>query len=179
MASACVLDDHSRIAYVELHPREDAETNARTLERALRFFVELGLDPTQAEMTDNALVHSNSRRFKHLLDDHSIQHIRTPIYMPRWNGKVERFSRTLQDEWAYRRVWPNSATHAPEGGVNYRERPSSSCVSRMALSRFRSFRFARRIAAASTGAVSFEKPAGSPRLRSVILVLPVCVSCHV
>jgi transposase len=31
----CIVDDHSRIAYVELHPREDAETNARTLERGL------------------------------------------------------------------------------------------------------------------------------------------------
>jgi transposase len=44
----CVVDDHSRIAYVELHPREDAETNARTLERALHFFAELGLDPPDA-----------------------------------------------------------------------------------------------------------------------------------
>jgi len=42
----CVVDDHSRLAYIELHPREDAETNARTLERALRFFAEFGLDPT-------------------------------------------------------------------------------------------------------------------------------------
>ena len=31
----CFVDDNSRIAHVELHPREDAETNARTLERAL------------------------------------------------------------------------------------------------------------------------------------------------
>jgi hypothetical protein len=38
--------------YVELHPCEDAETNARTLERALLFFAELGLDPPEAVMTD-------------------------------------------------------------------------------------------------------------------------------
>lgn len=31
----CVVGDHSRVAYVELHPREDAETNADTLERAI------------------------------------------------------------------------------------------------------------------------------------------------
>ena len=43
----CVIDDHSRLAYVELHPHEDAETNARTLERALRFF-DLGLDAPEA-----------------------------------------------------------------------------------------------------------------------------------
>ena len=52
----CVVDDHSRIAYVELHPREDADTNVRTLERALAFFAELGLEPPEAVMTDNALV---------------------------------------------------------------------------------------------------------------------------
>src|SRR4051794_27656622 len=63
----CVIDDHSRIAYVELHPHEDAETNARTLERALRFFAELGLDPPEAVMTDNAMVYRNSRRFAELL----------------------------------------------------------------------------------------------------------------
>ena len=39
----CVVDDNSRIAYVELHPREDADTNVRTLNRALAFFGELGL----------------------------------------------------------------------------------------------------------------------------------------
>src|SRR5256714_9890360 len=53
----CVVDDHSRLAYLELHPREDAEMNARTLERALRFFAEHGLDPPEAVMTDNAMVY--------------------------------------------------------------------------------------------------------------------------
>jgi hypothetical protein len=48
----CVVDDHSRLAYVELHPREDAQTNLRTLQRALRFFAELGLAPPEALMTD-------------------------------------------------------------------------------------------------------------------------------
>src|SRR6187551_2631537 len=33
-----VVDDHTRIAYVGLHPREDAETDVCTLERALRYF---------------------------------------------------------------------------------------------------------------------------------------------
>jgi hypothetical protein len=51
----CVVDDHSRLAYVELHAREDADTNIHTLERALRFFAELALDVVDplhvAEMT--------------------------------------------------------------------------------------------------------------------------------
>jgi hypothetical protein len=52
-------------------------------------------------------------------------------------------------------------------------------LSRIALSRSRSFRFARRIARAIAGAATLEKPEGSPRLRRVILVPPAAVSSHV
>lgn len=135
----CVIDDHSRIAYVELHPREDAETNARTLERALRFFADLGLGPPEAVMTDNALVYRRSRRFRQLLQSRGIDHIRTPIYTPRWNGKAERFIRTLQDEWAYSRVWPTSTARARslQSFIRYynRKRPHSSIGDRPPISR--------------------------------------------
>jgi transposase InsO family protein len=135
----CIVDDHSRIAYVELHPHENAETNARTLERALRFFAELGLEPPEAVMTDNALVYRNSRRFRELLDGAQIRHIRTPIYTPRWNGKAERFILTLQNEWAYSRTWPNSSTRARSllSFIRYynRQRPHSSLQDRPPISR--------------------------------------------
>jgi transposase InsO family protein len=140
----CVLDDHSRTVYVELHPCENAETNARTLERALRFFAELGLDPPEAVMTDNALVYRRGRRFKEILDNAGIKHIRTPLYTPRWNGKVERFIRTLQDEWAYSRSWPNSSARA-RGLPSYvryynRRRPHSSIGDRPPISRVHNLR---------------------------------------
>ena len=107
-----VVDDHSRLAYVELHPREDVQTNARTLERALSWFAELGLTAPEAVMTDNAFVYVHGRRFQALLAEHGIRHIRTPAYTPRWNGKAERFIQTLQREWAYAHHWPNSGQRA-------------------------------------------------------------------
>jgi transposase InsO family protein len=135
----CVIDDHTRIAYVELHPRESADTNARTLERALAFFAELGLDPPEAVMTDNALVYRTSHRFRDVLARHQLRHIRTPAYTPRWNGKAERFIRTLQDEWAYAHSWPDSHTRARSllSYLRYynRRRPHSSIGDRPPISR--------------------------------------------
>jgi len=135
----CVVDDHSRIAYVELHPREDADTNLRTLERALRFFAELGLDPPDAVMTDNAMVYRNSHRFQQLLAELAARHILTPAYTPRWNAKVERFIQTLQNEWAYSRTWPSSHERARSllSFVRYynRRRPHSALGDRPPISR--------------------------------------------
>lgn len=140
----CVVDDHSRLAYVELHPREDAETNARTLERALCFFAELGLAAPEAVMTDNAFVYTNGRRFNEILASAGIRHIRTPIYTPRWNGKVERFIRTLQDEWAYSRTWTSSSARARslQSFIRYynRRRPHSSIADRPPISRVHNLR---------------------------------------
>jgi transposase InsO family protein len=140
----CVVDDHSRLAYVELHPHEDAETNARTLERALHFFAELGLDPPDAVMTDNAMVYRNSRRFHQLLATTGAHHIRTPPYTPRWNGKAERFIQTLQNEWAYSRTWPNSNARARSllSFLRYynRQRPHSSLQDRPPISRVHNVR---------------------------------------
>jgi len=133
-----VIDDHSRYLYVEQHDHEDAETNARTLQRAIAHFSELGLGAPQAVMTDNAKVYG-SRSFQAVLAAAGAAHIRTPPYTPRWNGKAERVIRTLQDEWAYAHSWPNSHQRAKalRSFVRYynRQRPHSSLNDRPPISR--------------------------------------------
>jgi transposase InsO family protein len=134
-----VVDDHSRLAYVELHPREDADSNARTLERAAAWFAQLGLSPPEAVMTDNAFVYVHGRRFKRALARIGARHITTPPYTPRWNGKAERFIQTLQTEWAYAHRWENSQRRARalSSFMRYynRRRPHGSLGDRPPISR--------------------------------------------
>jgi transposase InsO family protein len=108
----CVLDDTSRFVHVELHSREDGKTAARVLERALAELAELGLDPPEAVMSDNAFAYRLSSDFQAVLAAAGARHITTPPYTPRWNGKVERFIQTLQREWAYAQTWQNSTQRA-------------------------------------------------------------------
>lgn len=134
-----VIDDHSRYLYVEQHDREDADSNADTLTRALAHFTELGIPAPQAVMTDNALVYTRSSRFKQLLERIGARHITPPPYTPRWNGKAERAIRTLQDEWAYAHRWESSQqrTRALRSFVRYynRRRPHSSLGDQPPISR--------------------------------------------
>ena len=104
----CVVDDHTRLAYVELHRQDTGQAAAATLKRAAAWMRQQGCKPVEAVMTDNAFAYTNSRQFADVLADLGARHIRTPPYTPRWNGKVERFIQTLDDEWAHGRVWPSS-----------------------------------------------------------------------
>ena len=134
-----IVDDHSRLAYVELHRREDADTNARTLERAMRWLSELGLGPPEAVMTDGAKVYTRSRRFRELLERTGARHIVTPPYTPRWNGKAERFIQTLQNEWGHTPSYRTATDRAPalSSFLRYynRFRPHSSLGDRPPISR--------------------------------------------
>jgi transposase InsO family protein len=138
-----VVDDHSRYAHVEQHPREDAETNAGCLERAIAELRDLGLGPVEAVMSDNAKVYG-SARFKGVIERAGARHILTPPYTPRWNGKAERFIRTLQEEWAYAHAWGSSTERARalRSFVRYynRARPHSSLGDRPPISRVHNVR---------------------------------------
>ena len=95
-----IVDDHSRLAYVELHDDETAPTVTGFVERALVFFAKHGITARRL-MTDNAFAYVKNRSLRKLLASRGIKHLTTKPYRPRTNGKVERFHQTMAREWAY------------------------------------------------------------------------------
>jgi len=96
------IDAYSRLAFSEIHDDEKGPTCAAFLERARAFFASHGIATIDAVLTDNARNYLG-RDFTAALD--GIRHKRIRPYTPRTNGKVERFNRTLLEEWAYVRVY--------------------------------------------------------------------------
>jgi transposase InsO family protein len=94
-----IVDDHSRLAYVELHNDERAATVTGFV-RGLAFFESHGIVARRL-MTDNAFSYVKNRSLRELLDGRDIRHLTTEPYRPRTNGKVERFHQTMAREWAY------------------------------------------------------------------------------
>lgn len=133
-----VVDDHSRLAYAEIHDDARSETAAAFLERALAFYAEHGVEARRL-MTDNAWAYTKGRAFRELLASRRIRHLTTKPYRPRTNGKVERFHQTMAREWAYglvyrshldrRRALPHWLDHYNRG------RPHSSLGGRPPISR--------------------------------------------
>jgi transposase InsO family protein len=93
------VDDHSRLAYAEIHPDEKGTTCAGFLARA-------------EALTDNARSYVLSRDFQAVLVDLDARHVLIRPYCPWQNGKVERFNRTLQAEWAYRQAFTSNTQRA-------------------------------------------------------------------
>jgi transposase InsO family protein len=139
-----VVDDHTRLAYCELHATENAAAVSKTLRRAAAWFREQGCAPVQAVMPDNAKCYATSFAFRDPLAQLGARQILTPPYTPRWNGKIERLFGTLNSEWAHGRLWPDSATRdrAPSSFVRFynRRRPHSAAGGRPPFSRVQQVR---------------------------------------
>jgi transposase InsO family protein len=103
-----VVDDHSRFAYSEILGDEKADTTAGFFARAGDAFAGHGV-AIEAVMTDNAWNYTHSHVFADLLAERRIAHILIKPHCPWQNGKVERFNRTLQIEWAYRQPFTTNA----------------------------------------------------------------------
>jgi transposase InsO family protein len=98
-----VIDDHSRVAYVEICTDEKAATAIGVLERAIAWFAERGVS-VERVLSDNGSAY-RSHAWRDACTTLGIQHKRTRPYRPQTNGKIERFHRTLADGWAYARFY--------------------------------------------------------------------------
>ena len=101
------VDDHSRLVYAEVFPNEQAETVTAFFDRATAFYAEHGIH-VQAILTDNGPAYRSGAFNAHLADTH-VKHKYTRAYRPQTNGKVERFNRTLLEEWAYVRPYTSNS----------------------------------------------------------------------
>lgn len=97
------VDDHSRLAYSAILTDEQKETATAFWMRAHAFFTECGITVERVLTDDGSCC--RSRDWRDLLAAAGIAHKRPRPYRPQTNGKVERFNRTLLDEWAYARPY--------------------------------------------------------------------------
>ena len=101
------VDAYSRLAYSEVHPDEKATTNLGFWRRAKAFFESYGIT-IERVLTDNGNCY-RAKEFAAELANTAITHTFTRPYRPQTNGKVERYNRTLLNEWAYARPYRSEA----------------------------------------------------------------------
>lgn len=104
-AHVCI-DDHSRLAYVEVLPCETKASCTAFLLRAVDWFASLGVRAERL-MTDNGPAY-RSKIFGEAVRALGVRHVFTKPYTPQTNGKAERFIQTALREWAYARPYSRS-----------------------------------------------------------------------
>lgn len=105
-AYVCV-DDASRVAYVEILENEQGVTAAGFLRRAVAWFASHGVRSRRV-LTDNGAAF-RSRIWASTSAELGLAVKKTRPYTPRTNGKAERFIQTLQNDWAYGKLYKTSA----------------------------------------------------------------------
>ena len=98
-----VIDDHSRVAYAEVHDDETAATAAGVLHRAVAWFAARGV-VVERVLSDNGSAY-RSHLWRDTCTELGITATKTRPYRPQTNGKIERFHRTMADGWAFRKFY--------------------------------------------------------------------------
>jgi transposase InsO family protein len=138
-----IVDDHSRLAYVELHSDERAQTVTEFVSRALTWFEGHGITSRRL-MSDNAWSYTHNRSLRELLLTREVRHLTTKPYRPQTNRKVERFHQTMRREWAYGMTY-RSSRHRDKALPHWLEhynqrRPHSGIDNRPPISRVHNLR---------------------------------------
>ncbi len=106
------IDDHSRLAYVEIHDDEKTSTCARFLTNAAAYFAAHGIARIERVITDNAFAYRPGTGFAMAVARLGARQKFIRPHCPWTNGKAERLNRTFATEWAYARVWTSNTERA-------------------------------------------------------------------
>ena len=104
------IDDRTRIVYSEICDDEKAGTAVAFWHRAVNFYASVGIG-VERVLTDNGSCY----RSRHWINYNQLAEIKvkkTRPYRPQTNGKIERFHRTLLNEWAYIQDWTTDSQRA-------------------------------------------------------------------
>ena len=122
------IDDHTRLAYVEVLKHEDNPSCIGFLKRACAWYGRHGIG-VQRVLTDNGVAYKN--QYATACAQLGAWHLRTRAYTPRTNGKAERLIQTLLREWAYAKTYRKSryrnAALGPYLRYYNRKRPHAGC----------------------------------------------------
>jgi transposase InsO family protein len=99
------IDDYSRLAYSEILSDEKGATCGQFLARAAEYFADHGIATIERVITDNHFSYRRSTGVAEVIAALGAKHIFIKPHCPWQNGKVERYNRTLQIEWAYRQIF--------------------------------------------------------------------------
>jgi transposase InsO family protein len=98
-----VIDDHSRVAYAEIHDDETAATAVTVLRNAVAWFNDRGVTIHRV-LSDNGSAYK-SHLWRDTCAELNIAVKKTRPYRPQTNGKIERFHRTLAEGWAFKKFY--------------------------------------------------------------------------